>query len=303
LKSRRHVLAVAASLAFASCADLDCFLFKGEPLDAYLLDAYPGDQQIASYLREAGPLPEGHATEVSLPSGGETIYGVLLKPPEKTLGPTDRLIVFFHGTSKHIDYYWPRTRLLYATGFPVLVVDYRGYGKSTGSPSVEGLFEDGEATLSFVARELGDPRLIVYSNSLGSVVACELAARHGGPESPIERVVFETPLSSIEAFVQDAMVMNAPASYLGEAQADNVARVEQIRVPLLWIHGTDDETLPIDHHGWPVWRAYRESNPGLGTSVVVEGGGHENLPEVVGFQPFLDLVGRFARGELPPSAQ
>ena len=61
--------------------------------------------------------------------------------------------------------------------------------------------------------------------------------------------------------------------------------------------------LPSNPHGWPVWRAYRAANPGLGTGVVVEGGGHENLPEVVGFGEFADLVGRFGRGELAPSAE
>ena len=61
----------------------------------------------------------------------------------------------------------------------VLIVDYRGYGKSDGSPSEQGLYSDAEAALAWLSQKGFTPeRVLVWGNSLGAGVATELATRH-----------------------------------------------------------------------------------------------------------------------------
>jgi pimeloyl-ACP methyl ester carboxylesterase len=255
------------------------------------LEDYSGERLLGDIMDYVGPIDPTYLSEHSYTSQLETIYAILIKPPSKTLGAEDKLIVFFHGTSQHIDFYWARTRLLYATGIPTLIVDYRGYGKSTGTPTVEGILEDGQATLDYIETHLGNPGIFLYANSLGSIVGVEVAASNQTPAGRVEKLILEAPLSSIKSLEEQGGYISS--LFMNETNISNVERIKDVHIPLLWLHGQKDEILPIDTHGWPVFNSYQDSNPDLGEYEISPTGTHETTVREIGYPRFVDILKEF----------
>jgi pimeloyl-ACP methyl ester carboxylesterase len=240
--------------------------------------------------------------EVSFKSGNETIYGIFIHTAAACT-PTDTLILYCHGKSDHIDNYWPRARMLYdqsSGSHPVLIFDYRGYGKSTGETTEEGLYEDAAAALAYVRTNLGDPQVFIYGYSVGSVAGCKIAEEQCllATTDPLRRITgmaLEAPIGKIGSIVTDATYLNIPGSALTTYDADNRERIRNVEVPLLWLHGTDDETLSMETHGQPIWDNY---TGGDGACVKVDGGGHADLPEVMtgSYTRYKSIVRNFIRG-------
>jgi pimeloyl-ACP methyl ester carboxylesterase len=270
---------------------LDPFLFDGEPDHRYEFDAYTGEQECADYIDSAGALPDSVIHVLSMRSGSETIAAVYLDTVDSRT-PSDTVVLYLHGKSDHIDYYWPRTRLLYATGYPTLAVDYRGFGQSTGETTEEGIYEDGESAMAYLRDSLGDPLVWVYGFSLGSLVACKLAEED--PRGRIVRLTLESPIGSVQTIIADGTYMAFPSSYVSTYTGDNTERIKNIDLPFLWIHGTNDETLAMETHGQRIWDNYRGSE---GYKMIVGGGGHGTVPETIGYTTYIEAIQAFIRGE------
>jgi len=302
-RRRRAILSGALTLAslLAGCLNLDSFLFSDEALDSYSYDSYDGERECETYLAVAGPIDPSLIHEVTFPSGSETIYGEFLHTAA-ACDTGDTLILYCHGKSDHMDRYWPRTRLLYDAGFdsaahpsryPVLAFDYRGFGRSTGEPTEEGLYADGAAALLFIREHLGDPKVMVYTYSLGSLVGCKLAA--DDTEGRILRLMMEAPVGSVTAIVSDAAYLDIPGSMLSTYEGNNVERIKAVTAPYLWLHGTNDGTLAIETHGQPIWDNYAGPE---GAAVVVKGAGHRDVPETISadFRGYQRIVASFIQG-------
>jgi hypothetical protein len=281
----------------ASCLNLDPFLFRGIERTEYLFDDYAGKAECPEVLDSLdliGAVADSQIVEYRLLSGGDSISAVLLAASPRS--PLDTLIVYFHGWTGNIDYYWPRTRLLHATGFPVLIVDYKGYGCSSGASTVEGLYQDGRAALELARDSLGDPQLVVYGYSLGAMAACEAAADPRG--SRIVSLVLESPIGKLQTGLQDVWYLDMPSSYVTTFEIDNVEKIARVSVPLLWMHGTHDEALARETNGLPVWENYGGIRK---YGIEVRGGRHSNLPPVIGYRDYVRCVRSFARA-IPDSS-
>jgi pimeloyl-ACP methyl ester carboxylesterase len=286
----RFVIAAAALMIFAGCMTLDPLVFNGEKTTAYQLDAYTGDRECSDAVDSLGPLKADNVRLVRVISGNHSIVGHFLNADSICKG-TDTLICYFHGTGPNNDFYWPRIRLLYATGHPVFAIDYQGYGMSTGTPTEDGIYEDGQAALSWLRVYLGNPQVVVYAYSLGSLVGCELAATD--TRKQIIQLILEAPIGSMETLVQDGSYLNVPGSYLTSFDGDNVKKIEQVTVPLLWLHGTNDETLNRETNGLRVWNNYRGVR---GCFYRAEGAGHRTIPQNFGYGDYIACVRDFISG-------
>ncbi len=281
------------SLIF-SCLSLDPFLFKDQKVDAYLLDEYTGFRECASAIEFLKDSVQPVIDEISLMSGGETIYGLLLRHDTTEITQNDTLILYFHGTSDHIDRYWPRTKLLFATGFPVFVIDYRGYGKSTGEPTEEGCNEDGKQALAYIASNLNNPRVILYAFSLGSLPGCAVAAADA--KGQIKQLVLEAPIGSVATLVQDASYLNLPGSFVTTFTGNNAERIKSVSIPLFWIHGTKDETLNRETNGLPIW----QNHPGKkGYYIIAHESTHRENPITIGYSRYIKCLRDFIRDNSP----
>lgn len=273
------------------CLNLDPFLFKGEKVDKYLLDNYTGERECQDAIDSILDRDKYIIKEFTINSGVATIAALYVSKKDEIPNSTDTVILYIHGTGPHIDYYWPRTLLLASTGYSVLVFDYKGYGKSTGTPTEEGIYEDGFAALKFLQNEYGNPKVVLYSYSLGSLVGCELASKD--KSGKIVSLVLEAPINTIETLVEDAAYINIPGNYVTTYKGDNSKKIREVKCPLLWLHGTDDETVDLETNGRKVFENY---NGEKGVSLIVKGAKHGNIPTVLGYNNYIKAIRNFISG-------
>jgi len=165
-------------------------------------------------------------------------------------GAADKpLVLFFHGNAANISHRVENLQFLHALGFPVFIFDYRGFGQSEGTPLHESdLHRDGRGALSFLQqRGWTQARLIYFGRSLGGAVAVQMAL-----EEPPAGLILEATFTSLAGIARHAM----PIAYhlfgwwsIGNG-FDTLAKIDRLNIPLLVIHGQQDEVVPPDmsHH-------------------------------------------------------
>lgn len=198
--------------------------------------------------------------------------------------PPAPAVVFFHGNAGNIAMRVPTARELVDRGISVLLVSYRGYGLSHGSPSEEGVLKDGIAALEWVSREVGgSERVVLHGRSLGGFVAAGVGSRR-----PMAGVVLESSFTTLRDMARQVYPF-IPSFFLGrlEGHFNNVEAVQRIEAPLLVIHGERDNLIPAEMGE----RLYSEAGDPR-QWYLVPGAGHNDLP-IVGGHAYFDEVARF----------
>ncbi|WP_375459643.1 alpha/beta hydrolase [uncultured Enterovirga sp.] len=156
------------------------------------------------------------------------------KPPR----PGRALVVYFHGNGGSLWNRRDRARLLTEGGRGLLMVSYRGYSGSTGSPSEAGLRQDAMAAYRFVSGY--EPRrLVLHGESLGTALAIWLAS-----QKPVGGIILDAPFTSI-ADVAQPLFRFVPVGLLLRDTFRSIDRIAEIRSPLLVMHGEEDGVIPI----------------------------------------------------------
>lgn len=157
-------------------------------------------------------------------------------------------ILFFHGNGEIVSDYDDLGPLYTRLGINFFVVDYRGYGWSTGSPTVSAMMEDGHRILDFVKQWCRDQgfssSLTVMGRSLGSASAIELAAARS-PE--VENLIVESGFASTESLLRVLGIDPAARGIQMPAELDNQEKIRQWTGPALIIHGELDQLIPFSH--------------------------------------------------------
>jgi fermentation-respiration switch protein FrsA (DUF1100 family) len=147
-------------------------------------------------------------------------------------------ILFLHGNAGNVTHRIDHAHAITSAGSSVLIVDYRGYGKSNGHPSERGLRLDAAAGYEGLLQLGYAPnRIILHGESLGTAVAAELASRR-----PCAGLVLESPLVSLSKMAGTVLPVIGPLLARG---FDTERIIRQVRVPLLVIHGEADEIVPF----------------------------------------------------------
>jgi fermentation-respiration switch protein FrsA (DUF1100 family) len=177
-------------------------------------------------------------------------------------------VLFLHGNAGNVSHRGGAIEDLAAAGAAVLVIDYRGYGKSAGWPTERMLYADAEAGYEWLrAKGWGEDRIILVGESLGTAVAVDLAARR-----KCAGVVLEAPLPSARAVAARILPVLGPALVWG---FDSLGKIGRVRAPLLFVHGDQDEVIAYDL-GMVLYRAAPEPK----SHWTVTGGHHNDLHEV-----------------------
>lgn len=176
-------------------------------------------------------------------------------------------------------------------GLSVLVFDYRGYGKSEGRPSEQGIYRDIEAAYEFLVNELGvaPQRIVLLGRSLGAAPAARLATRvpHAG-------LVLIAPVPSARRMAR-RMFGGLPVDLLVRARFPVTEWVAQRATPLLVMHGDADDIIPLDY-GREVFAAAAEPKQ----FVTLANAGHNDILAVSG-DAYLDALEAFARAAVDAS--
>jgi fermentation-respiration switch protein FrsA (DUF1100 family) len=226
----------------------------------------------------------GELPIVMVPTQGGSVATLYL--PNSNASVT---LLYAHGNAEDIGHAAPMLEELRRSGFAVLAFDYRGYGASTGGPpSAHGATRDMEAVYHHAVRTLGvaPSRLVLYGRSVGSGPATDLAAR-----VPVGGLVLES------AFVSTFRVLTR-VPLLPFDRFPNLRHLRQVRCPVLVIHGTADEVIPVSH-GRRLYAIAREPKEALW----VEGAHHNDVPLVGGARYWATLAafGRRVAAAAPAS--
>jgi uncharacterized protein len=193
------------------------------------------------------------------------------------------VIVYFHGNGGSLRFRVPRFRKLIDAGIGLVGLEYRGYGGSAGSPSEQGLIDDGQAAYRFAAAHYPAQQLVLWGESLGAGVAVAVAA-----EQPVGRVILEAPFTSAVALgAQHYWYL--PVRLLMKDQFHSDSRIGKITVPLMIMHGVHDRTVPYTMGEQLFDLANKPKH-----LVRFLDGGHDDLDA----NGALDAVARFLAGDL-----
>lgn len=170
---------------------------------------------------------------------GVTIHGWFIPVPH----PKGTLI-FLHGNAGNIGDRLEKIQLFHSLGLNVLIVDYRGYGKSHGRPSEEGVYKDALAAYDHLSRRPGiEPeRIFAYGASLGGAVAIDLATKR-----TLAGLMVDSTFSSAVDMAK-RMYPFIP-SFLVRSKFDSVGKVRDMRIPKLFIHSPEDDIVPFEMGG------------------------------------------------------
>ena len=193
-------------------------------------------------------------------------------------------ILWFHGNGGNISYRLDNINRRHdLLGANIFIFDYRGYGRSEGGASEEGTYKDGDAAIRYLhSREDIDPAKIVFlGESLGSAVAVEMATRHD-----CAALILEAPFLSIPEMAKVSFPF-LPIGSLLQTRYDTLSKIGQVRVPLLIVHGEDDEIVPF-RHGQRLFEAASEPKE----LYVIKQARHNDL-YLIGGQAYLETLARF----------
>jgi uncharacterized protein len=153
-------------------------------------------------------------------------------------------LVYFQGNAGTIADRNHKVRPFIDHGIGVILVGYRGYGNNPGSPTEEGLYADAATALEFLSRTGIKPNhWILYGESLGTGIAVEMAKRYGA-DTPAAALILEAPFTSM-VDAGKSHYSWLPVNMLLKDRYDSLSKINSINVPLLIIHGTDDNVVPM----------------------------------------------------------
>jgi len=184
--------------------------------------------------------------EINFKSGnGNTLNGWFLKPKTQNIKAT---VLQLHGNGGNISYQYQFAKPLVKAGYQVMVFDYEGYGKSTGSPSQEKVLDDANAALNYIKLrdDVKKTKLILFGQSLGGHLSCVVAAMNN---EKIDALVVEGAFSGHERMAVFVGKQHGAPAWLARmlvpSKYDAIDYIGKVTVPKLIIHSTEDETCPF----------------------------------------------------------
>lgn len=181
-------------------------------------------------------------------SDGTSLHGWYIPHPGAT-----HTLFFFHGNAGNISHRGDSIAIFNRLGLSVLIIDYRGYGRSSGRPSEAGIYRDALAARDhLVGVRGGDPAsILIFGRSLGASVAADLASR-----GPSAGVILESGFSSARDMARHLYPGLHRVLYL-RFDFDAAERLSRVRSPVLVLHSKDDEIVPYSL-GRKLFEAARE---------------------------------------------
>lgn len=228
--------------------------------------------------------------QFTIPSGSGAARGELYAwwiAADQADAPT---LLYLHGNKDNVGHHLEHSLRLHDAGYNLLLVDYRGYGKSTGGePGEAKMYEDAESAWNYLLqqRQQEPRRTFIYGHSMGGAVAIELALRH--PEAA--GLIVESSFTSMREMAE-AEYPWLPVDTLLNQRFDSIDKVWKLKLPVLFIHGTWDKRTPFRMSQQLYERAAAPKAIKL-----IEGGEHGNSSSV-GLLEYRAALNEFTRRHL-----
>ena len=214
---------------------------------------------------------------------GRTLHGWWVTAAD----PRARVMLYLHGNDGNVSTNVEGIASLRTLGYSVFMLDYRGYGASSGGfPSEAGVYQDAQSAWDYLVHKRGiaPANLFIYGHSLGGAIAIELALHH--PEAA--GLMVEGSFTSIrDMAMRERRYALLPVNLMLNQRFYSISKVGQHRLPVLYIHGTADEIVPFE-----MGERLCNATPFARGLVAVSGANHENTAAVGGAR-LLSEISRF----------
>jgi fermentation-respiration switch protein FrsA (DUF1100 family) len=176
-------------------------------------------------------------------------------------------LLFFHGNAGNISHRLDSIRIFNELGLSVFIFDYRGYGQSTGRPSVKGVNLDAIAAWNWLTetKQIPAEKIVAFGRSLGGAVAMELT-RSVNPGAIILESTFSS-LADMSPFPASVTPLLLGGDFWNSAKTAQALGAPALSVPALCIHSPDDEIVPYNQG-----RRIYDAIPGEKTFLEIRGG-------------------------------
>lgn len=207
---------------------------------------------------------------------------------------SERVLLYLHGNGANIGANVDQASRFHQLGFSVLLIDYRGYGKSEGNfPTENSVYTDAQAAWDYLIQRGSSPdQIFIYGHSLGGAIAINLATQNPTAAGLIVQSSFTsmrdmaTYAKNLEIFPLDLLLTQRFDS-LHKLQANDPAGEKPLQMPVLFIHGTADTQVPS-----VMSEALYAAAPEPKQIWLVPEAGHNNVADVAGSE-YLQVVRRF----------
>jgi len=154
-------------------------------------------------------------------------------------------LLFFHGNAGNISHRLESIMIFNRLGLDLLIIDYRGYGQSTGKPGEQGTYRDAHAAWGYLVRERGlaPGSIVVFGRSLGGAVGAWLTAQLATDEQPAALIIESS--FSAGADMARRLYPVYPSRLLTRLKYPVVDHAKGLRCPVLVVHSRDDEIIPF----------------------------------------------------------
>jgi pimeloyl-ACP methyl ester carboxylesterase len=186
------------------------------------------------------------------------------------------IILYFHGNTRSIKGWAKYARDFYRYNYDVVLVDYRGFGKSTGKRAEEKMMQDMQFVYESLAGDYGEENLIVYGRSLGSGFAAKLAS-----DNNPRYLILDAPYYNFKKVVERFLPF-LPLQIVLRYHLRTDKWIPKIKCHIYIIHGTKDWLIPIKHS-----EALQKLSPRKITLIRIHGGGHNNLSKFDDYHNFI----------------
>ena len=186
------------------------------------------------------------------------------------------LILYFHGNTRSIKGWAKYARDFYRYDYDVILVDYRGFGKSTGPRGEKEMLDDMQFIYHSLTQQYTEDHLIVYGRSLGSGFAAKVAS-----DNHPRYLILDSPYYNFKKVIERFLPI-LPIRFVLRYHLRTDRWIAKVTCPIYILHGTKDRLIPISHS-----EDLQKINPKRITLIRIHGGRHNNLPEFDEYHNFI----------------
>jgi alpha-beta hydrolase superfamily lysophospholipase len=205
---------------------------------------------------------------------GRNLNIIQFQPLSKPKG----VVLFFHGNMENVEHYRQYVPIFTAKGYSLWMVDYPGFGKSTGKRSEERMYKDAIFMYEHAIQQFDPSQISIYGKSIGTGVASYLASVKNA-----DQLILESPYYSIEALAKHYLPVY-PVSWLTNYSFPIRAYLHGLKMHTTIFHGTDDEVIPYTQSV-----RLKNENPDI-ELITIKGGKHNNLAGYPSYIASLDSL-------------
>ncbi|MEX2232145.1 MAG: alpha/beta hydrolase [Cyclobacteriaceae bacterium] len=190
------------------------------------------------------------------------------------------VILYFHGNAGDLSGWQFVAEDFTDLGYNFIIIDYRGYGKSSGKLSEKGLYMDADAAFHFLIEKGFSPdNILIYGRSIGAGIAVDLGSR-----KKCKGLILEAPFTSFSRLANEKFPVFFPSLYL-KFRFDNFEKINSVKCPVIFLHGSNDSLIPSSHS-----EKLFEHFTGKKKMIIVDRGSHNDLNAFRQYEEFLKDV-------------